>query len=486
MSGYKLELSSNPILKSDAYKFSHPDQIDDAIEQTMSYISARKAREGILDVVVISGIRAYWHDIISKPFCAEHIDDAELFCSLQGVPFNRAAFEYILNTYGGIFPIYLDGVREGSIVQVGNVVVTNRNEDSELPWLSQWAETVCLRYIWTRSTVATIATAVKLLMLDYVKITSDDGYEIVDSRLIDFGARGCSEPEVGLGHLFCFTNSDNNEAIAKAIDIYGFSSTEGRIPGSSIPAAEHYTITSYERDGELRAYSNLIDVFLESGKYKHVSAPVDSYDAHHAIDQIIGIDLRHKIKNSGGTFVVRLDSGDPVEEVMYALNSLSQSFGYTTNSRGFKVLDDCVRVLQGDGIDLTIIREILRAMYADKWAIDSVLFGMGGALLQKMDRDWFGWAQKACAVRHAGSDAWVPIFKDPADDPIKRSKGGTFKLIKSEGYMYRTILIGSAEDLPEDEDYLISHISAGKYQVADTLTDIRTFVNSQLLELLGS
>lgn len=57
------------------------------------------------------------------------------------------------------------------------------------------------------------------------------------------------------------------------------------------------------------------------------------------------------------------------------------------NSKGYKLLPPCVRIIQGDGISFDSLGEILQAMKEAKWSADNVGYGSGGALLQRMDRD---------------------------------------------------------------------------------------------------
>jgi nicotinic acid phosphoribosyltransferase len=63
----------------------------------------------------------------------------------------------------------------------------------------------------------------------------------------------------------------------------------------------------------------------------------------------------------GGFMILRPDSGDPVEAVVMALEAAEKVFGVDVNSKGFKVPRAC-DVIQGDGINLDSIREILVAV----------------------------------------------------------------------------------------------------------------------------
>jgi len=69
------------------------------------------------------------------------------------------------------------------------------------------------------------------------------------------------------------------------------------------------------------------------------------------------------------------------------LEILGKRFGFTYNSKGFKVLPPYIRIIQGDGISFDSLGEILQAMKESKWSADNVAYGSGGALLQRMDRD---------------------------------------------------------------------------------------------------
>jgi nicotinamide phosphoribosyltransferase len=105
---------------------------------------------------------------------------------------------------------------------------------------------------------------------------------------------------------------------------------------------------------------------------------------------------------------------------------LAEGFGYTTNSKGYKVLNN-VRVLWGDGINELSIRSILGVMVdMHGYSADNIAFGMGGALLQQLDRDTQKFAMKCSSAEVNGE--WVDVFKDPVTDQVKASKKGRVTL----------------------------------------------------------
>ena len=61
----------------------------------------------------------------------------------------------------------------------------------------------------------------------------------------------------------------------------------------------------------------------------------------------------------------------------------------------------------------------------------NIAFGMGGALLQAIDRDTQKFAMKCSSVQINGE--WVDVQKDPITDSGKKSKAGRVQLWKSGG-----------------------------------------------------
>jgi nicotinamide phosphoribosyltransferase len=151
----------------------------------------------------------------------------------------------------------------------------------------------------------------------------------------------------------------------------------------------------------------------------------DSYDIYNAASKLWGEELRQQVIDSGATVVIRPDSGDPVEVNRKLVEILGEKFGYTTNSKGFKVLNN-VRLIQGDGINELTVRSILGAFTAMGWSADNIAFGMGGALLQAVDRDTQKFAMKASSA--CIDDKWVDVQKDPITDSGKKSKAGRVTL----------------------------------------------------------
>lgn len=245
-------------------------------------------------------------------------------------------------------------------------------------------------------------------------------------KLHDFGARGVSSAESaaigGAAHLVNFRGTDTIVAIRLLRNYYNH-----EISAYSIPAAEHSTMTSWGREHETEAYRNMLDVYAKPDSL--IAVVSDSWDIYNAVEHIWGEVLRQNIIDSGVTVVVRPDSGDPEEVVSKVTNLLANKFGTTENSKGYKVLNN-VRVIQGDGVNPESIEAILKSLEAQGYSATNIAFGMGGALLQKVDRDTLKFAFKCSAVQRVGE--WQDVYKDPVTDPGKRSKKGRLDLVKTE------------------------------------------------------
>lgn len=122
------------------------------------------------------------------------------------------------------------------------------------------------------------------------------------------------------------------------------------------------------------------------------------------------------------------NSGDPVTVLSEVFGILMQQFGFTMNDKGYRVLPDYIRVIQGDGVNMQEIENILDHLEDSGISADNIAFGMGGEMLQRMDRDTHKFAMKASYAVIDGKD--VDVYKDPVTDPGKQSKKGLLGLYK--------------------------------------------------------
>lgn len=424
---------NNLILNTDSYKLSHFKQYPPGTTNVFSYA---EARGGKFAETVFFGLQAFIKEYLTTPITMEDIDVAEVVARNHGFPdFNREMWEHILTEYNGYMPVRIKAVPEGAPVPTSNVLVTIENTDPKCAPLTSYLETALLRGVWYPTTVATLSYSIKQTIRQYMEKTSDslDGLPF---KLHDFGARGVSSKESaglgGLAHLVNFMGTDTIESLLFAQKYYNVDILDAaQMPGFSIPAAEHSTITSWGQENEAEAYRNMLKAYGREGSLLAVVS--DSYNIYEACEKIWGEELRQEVIDSGATVVVRPDSGHPPEVVLKCLELLAKKFGTTTNSKGFKLLNN-VRVIQGDGIDDEMIKEILYVTTEAGFDADNLAFGCGGGLLQKLDRDTSKFALK-CSEQTANGQT-REVFKDPVTDKGKVSKKGRVMLFNNENGFY--------------------------------------------------
>jgi nicotinamide phosphoribosyltransferase len=405
----------NMILNTDSYKTSHFNQYPSKATRINSYIESRGGR---FQKQVFFGLQAYIKDNLLNPITLADVLEAEETCKAHGVPFNRDGWLTVVNKHGGYFPVEISAMPEGTVMgaHVAQVQITNTG-GPETMFLVSHLETSMLRAVWYPSTVATLSRKMKGHIYEALKLTSDDPEGQLPFKLHDFGARGATSSGSamlgGMGHLVNFMGTDTLEAIVGMRRFYN-----APMAGFSIPATEHSTMTSWGRDGEVAAYRNL----LEKNPTGIVACVSDSYDVFNAVRHIWGEALRDRIMERNGTLVIRPDSGNPTTMVLDLIEIAFEKFGFIVNNKGFRVLPSQVRFIQGDGMDDNSIPTLLMNAYERGISVDNFAMGMGGGLLQKVDRDTMKYAMKASAIEVDG--VWSDVYKDPITDQGKRSKRG--------------------------------------------------------------
>lgn len=458
------KISKSIQLTTDSYKISHFPQYPDGTSSVYSYLESRggKFRNNLffgLQYILKEYLEG---QVVTK----DNIDEAEEvammhFGTNDKSCFNRAGWEKILYKFDGKLPVKIKAVPEGTILPGKNVLMTVENTDfadkDPSYWLTNYLETV-LTEVWYPITVATQSWYMKQIISDYLRETGNlDGLPF---KLHDFGFRGVSSVETagigGAAHLVNFRGTDTLAAIRVARNYY-----DEPMAGFSIPASEHSTITSWTKDGEVKAFANMLKQYPKG----LVACVSDSFDIYKACRELWGEQLRMKVNAREGTLVVRPDSGNPVEVVNKVLTILAEQFGFTTNEKGYKVLSDKVRVIQGDGIDFSMLKLILQSMKEQGWSADNIAFGSGGGLLQKLDRDTLKFAFKCSNIVVNGEAR--DVYKSPVTDTVKVSKRGRLKLVKFGG-LYGTMGESEHPDMPDILETIFENgVVTKEYDLAD-------------------
>lgn len=457
------ELMIGVIIDSDSYKISHAKQYPPGTTRVFSYL---ESRGGQFDDQVMFGLqyilKHYFKGVVvthqqidmAKAIVTSHMGSADNF--------NEEGWRYIVDHHGGRLPLRICAIAEGTRITPHNALVTVVNTDPNCYWLVNYMETALLR-VWYPITVATLSRNIRSIIEQYLELSGTP--DRIDFMLQDFGSRGSTSQESasigGAAHLVNFKGSDTMVAIPFLMKYYGATT----MPAFSVPAAEHSVITSWGKVKESESYRNLLKQYPTG----IVSIVSDSYDIFNACENIYGEELRELIMQRDGVLVIRPDSGDIIPTVLRILEILGRRFGTTINSKGFRVLPPQVRVLQGDGMNINTIRSLCKALIDNGWSLDNIAcFGMGGKLLQGVDRDTLKFAFKCCAININGE--WSPVYKDPVTDPGKTSKKGIVYVLKN-GNRYETFTKLTLD--PVEGDQLIPVFENGDILTEYHLDQIR-------------
>lgn len=461
----------NLILDTDSYKLSHFLQYPHGDNfKTTGMFSYMESRGGKYDYTIFFGLQYLLKEYLTKRITMEMVEEAQELAAAHGEPFNYDGWKYIVEKHDGYIPVRIRAVPEGTKVPVHNALMTCEYTDPEVFWLVSYIETMLMR-TWYPITVATQSHAIKQLIMSYLERSSDDPQMEIQFKLHDFGCRGVSSYESaawgGVAHLVNFMGTDTVPALQMARKYYG-----SRMAGYSIPAAEHSTITSWGRENEAKAYSNMLKKY--GGQNRMLAVVSDSYNIFNACESIWGGILKQDVIDSGSALVIRPDSGVPHEVVLKCLEILGGKFGYTMNTKGYKVLNHNVRLIQGDGVNYDSIKQILDTILEDGWSATNVNFGMGGALLQQVNRDTQKFAYKCSSMNMTyadGTTEQIDVYKDPITDSGKRSKKGRLDLVHTADGLATVRLEPGVNEYANTAMRTV--FENGKILVEDTLDEIR-------------
>jgi nicotinamide phosphoribosyltransferase len=319
--------------------------------------------------------------------------------------------------------------------------------------------------VWYPTNIATLTREMKKIIHASLVRTGDE--TTADMKVVDFGSRGVTckgQAQIGgAAHQINFKVTDNLLGMSALMDYYGDGVT---VPSFSIPATEHSVTTSWGKDREFFFYNNIVRNILP--KTGICSVVIDTYDTFGAID-MFGT-LRSVIEENG-VIVFRPDSGEPVDMTERVIKKLDAVFGSTVNDKGFKVLNPCARIIQGDGIDFDMIKLILDNFERLGYSADNIIFGSGGGLLQKVNRDTMRFAMKTSNVV-VNMDS-RDIQKVPATDMTKASKKGKLRLLKNEVTgEFRTVNQHDTAS-PDEVDMLETVLENGRLMRFQTWEEIR-------------
>ena len=486
----EVQNDDNFIIMSDSYKMTHHLLYPDFLRRVSSYM---EPRGGDMPYTVFSMLQYYIKRYIAgRRITPEKIEDARQanIAHFGFDCFDSTMWDYICKKHDGNLPLKINAIPEGTPIAVKNVIMTIENTDFEhCAPLTNITETLLMK-LWATNTVAAYNRIIKELIIRYHAITSDAPAFLIDYMHHDFGYRGTSSEEtarlMSAAAMISFKGTDTMGGLSFIKKYYHLPGTSWMeaMAGYSVIASEHSVMCAYGGRGkEEEAYLKIIKKIKNNKKILNakpasgviiVSLVSDTYNIFNVPfilkrieNEFIGWTNNHGIPIK---IVIRPDSGD-AKEVLFGKDGntskeaaqkrialsfkvakdmgieqekalelvekglfriLFDLFGYTTNSKGYKVLHPQIGVLQGDGVSYKVIDEIYQIMIKPEVKIDimCLVFGSGGKNLQAHDRDEQKYAIKATSVTI--EETKIAIEKNPITDEGKKSKKGELKLVRKQ------------------------------------------------------
>ena len=346
----------------------------------------------------------------------------------------------------GYLPLEINALPEGSLVNMGVPCIEVTNTHDDFAWLVQWIECIMQAELWKTCNHATIGHMYYKLAKKWYGKNADDNLD-ARNAFADFGMRGMSCMNEAVRCSAAWLLSSNKTSSIPAlpyIDKYYNADCSKNHIGVGAISTEHSVMgANYALDGDERTFvKRLLTELYPNASFSMVS---DTYDYWNMVDNIIP-SLKEEILNHNGKLLIRPDSGDQHDVTVETVKKLWNTFGGTTNSKGYKVLDSHIGVILGDGSTLSTLNKIWTSLDKLGFAANNVIFGVGAfcftAIFEddKMivnTRDTFGCAQKATWAIFG--DKEVFIYKDPKTDTekLKKSHKGLVLVEKDEnGFKY--------------------------------------------------
>lgn len=516
------QMEDNFIIMTDSYKMTHHLLLPEGLQESYAYM---EARGGDMPYSVMFGLQYY----LKRYFCGVRITPEKIEEARQkniahfGFDcFNDKMWWHIWEKYGGRLPLDIKAVPEGTPVAVKNIMLSIKNIGDEFTApLTNISETLLMK-TWASNTVAAYARIIRVFMKRCHKLTSVLPEFLIDLMHHDFGYRGVNSEESGriLGAAALssgFKGTDTLGAIKLAEKYY-----DEPMAGFSVIASEHSVHCSYGgREKEAESYGRIIErVKRECANVNPASGVIilslvsDTYNIYNVVKRILP-SLKHLFvgwKNNFGVplkIVVRPDSWIP-GKVIFGTNAyeggfdyeaskiaikcsedmeisldeaaglikkgvmriLMEEFGSSINEKGYETLDPGIGVLQGDGVQLKTVIEMLVKMIHLKYDTLNLIFGSGGKYLQAHERDDQKWATKVIHVKVNGEN--LDVQKCPITDSGKVSKKGYQKLKRTGNTWKDFETIGSSHpDFEATEDFLQHVFHLGDLLIDQSLAEIR-------------
>lgn len=412
----------NEILNRDAYKGTHWLQLKKKYEHFVSYMEARKgAKHPYVYMIGLSWLIQNHYSDVPTMFDINEAEDIML--SANGANyFNREVWEKIHNL--GYYPMVIKGLPEGTKAPIGTPLFTIEPTEDWFASTCNGEETKLMRSWYPMALV----TRLKILYEELTPIFERNGcLDLLDFSIIGFESRSATSTETsdlaGMFSLFVNRSSDNLSGQRKLNRYY--KGGEDRL--KTVWATEHACALSYGPDeGEYDYVKAQLDTHTKQVK----SIVIDTFDTENFVDNVLTrSDVMELIMAHEGRIVLRNDSGDMSEKILYILNSLKNTFGYTLNENNKIVISGDMGVMQADGVNEVSIPDLYRTIENAGFCPSNLVNGGGnGLMFENLTRDYNRNAIKPSVNTIDGVE--INVNKVVKSDPTKGSKPGRLKVDK--------------------------------------------------------
>lgn len=444
----------NPLLLIDFYKTCHMSQYPKSTTKIVSYFTPRMSRLEGQDSLIMFGLQGYIKEYLINAFNDNFFSqDRTLvlreYARVINHTLGRNIVDYsrIERLYDlGYLPIEINALAEGTRVPIHVPMFEITNTHPDFAWLVNTLETSLSCSLWHGMISANVGYQYRQIVNKFYNISVDDN--IPRRRAMgDFSMRGQESVESAIrsSAAFClsFVNTATVPAILYLEDNYNAMCESEEVAFGAISTEHSVMNSNYAVDGdEITMVKRLLTEIYPKNGFSIVS---DSYDYWNMVDNIIPA-CKEEIMNHQGYIGIRGDSGDPVEITTETVFRLLKTFGYTVNSKGYKVLPPQIKVIYGDSITLHRATEIYSRLCEAGVACNNVILGMGSFSMQCLEdenglnpytRDTFSVCIKAtyCEIL----DKPYPIFKNPKTDNgnfKKSQKGMCVVYAKEDGNLW--------------------------------------------------
>lgn len=490
----------NPLLLLDYYKTTHHDQYPTGLTKLVSYLTPRKSRI-FDDKVVVFGlqgfIKEYLIDYFNENFF--NVSKEEVLRSYSRVlnatlGSKNYNIQKIADLYDlGYLPIQIKAIEEGTRVPMKTPVLEITNTHPDFAWLVNTIESLMSSEMWHSMIAATVGFWYKRIVKKYYDETVDYSGDALYRALGDFSFRGAESTEAAtkgsVGWLASFYNTATVPAILYAEKYYNCDCDKD-VVGLGQVSAEHSTTSCCKQVyGDERTTVKLwLETIYKDSNFTYVS---DTYDYWEFVKETIP-SLKAEILAHNGCFLIRGDSGDPVDIALKTIPELWSTFGGTINSKGYKVLNPKIGFIYGDSITIQRCAEIYEGLKKFGFASSNVKLGVGSfsmeavvdpenGVLQPFTRDTYNIAVKATYAEIYGKP--LMIFKDPKTDTgaFKKSNKGMCVVAQNEENGSIKVIDGFTSENIESANeinILETVFKDGVMIKEQSLNDIRNVLNS--------